>query len=227
MTESRVFNLPEGINAAVVGKEVENFLRGNKNLFTEGVETPDGFFVQAKEHDGATWKKISGMTKAIQVQIVEINGSITVNIGNGEWSDKIGAGVVGAVLFAPLAITAVIGAVNQKRLPAEIFAHIEKFIMNDGKTIVVNSLGTNVVKDDKVVCPNCNSVNDKNQKFCKECGSLLGATCPECGADVNSNAKFCPECGSPMKVPDKTCPECGQVIPGSTKFCGECGTKIE
>lgn len=39
MTESRVFNLPEGINAAVVGKEVENFLRGNKNLFTEGVET--------------------------------------------------------------------------------------------------------------------------------------------------------------------------------------------
>lgn len=37
MTESRVFNLPEGINAAVVGKEVENFLRGNKNLFTEGV----------------------------------------------------------------------------------------------------------------------------------------------------------------------------------------------
>ena len=35
MTESKVFKLPEGIDASVVGKEVENFLRGTKNLVTE------------------------------------------------------------------------------------------------------------------------------------------------------------------------------------------------
>lgn len=31
MTESKVFKLPEGIDASAVGKEVENFLRGTKN----------------------------------------------------------------------------------------------------------------------------------------------------------------------------------------------------
>ena len=117
MTESKVFKLPENVDATAVGKEVENFLRGGKNLVTEGTKTPDGYFVQAKEQEGSTWKKISGTTLATQVQIIQISDTITVNIGNGEWSDKIGAGVVGAFIFAPLAVTAAIGAYNQKKLP--------------------------------------------------------------------------------------------------------------
>ena len=99
MTESKVFKLPEGIDASAVGKEVENFLRGTKNLVTEGAKTPDGYFVQAKEQEGRSWKKLAGTTLATQVQIIQINDTITVNIGNGEWSDKIGAGVVGAFIF--------------------------------------------------------------------------------------------------------------------------------
>ena len=57
MTESKVFKLPEGIDASAVGKEVENFLRGTKNLVTEGAKTPDGYFVQAKEQEGRSWKR--------------------------------------------------------------------------------------------------------------------------------------------------------------------------
>ena len=125
MTESKVFRLPEGIDASSVGKEVENFLRSNKNLTTEGTKTPDGYFVQAKEPEGSGWKQLAGMTMAIQVQVVEISDTITVNIGNGKWSDKVGAGAVGVVLFAPLAVTAAVGAYNQKKLPGEIFDHIE------------------------------------------------------------------------------------------------------
>ena len=133
MTESKVFRLPEGIDASSVGKEVENFLRSSKNLVTEGTKTPDGYFVQAKEQEGSGWKQLAGMTLATQVQIVEISDTITVNIGNGQWSDKIGAGAVGVVLFAPLAVTAAVGAYNQKKLPGEIFDHIEKFLFPGGQ----------------------------------------------------------------------------------------------
>ena len=227
MTESRVFKLPEGVDASSVGNEVENFLRGSKNLVTEGAKTPDGYFVQAKQQEGSTWKKIAGTTLATQVQIVEISDTITVNIGNGEWSDKIGAGVVGAFIFAPLAVTAAIGAYNQKKLPGEIFEHIEKFLLGGGQSIMMNSFTGNVARDNEIICPNCKSANGKGTKFCSNCGSPLTATCPQCGASVSQDAKFCNECGNPMSLPDKNCPKCGATVPADTKFCSECGKKLD
>ena len=227
MTESKVFKLPEGIDASAVGKEVENFLRGTKNLVTEGAKTPDGYFVQAKEQEGRSWKKLAGTTLATQVQIIQINDTITVNIGNGEWSDKIGAGVVGAFIFAPLAVTAAIGAYNQKKLPGEIMEHIEKFLLGGGQTIMMNSFTGDVASANEVLCPNCKSANSKDTKFCSNCGSPLTSSCPNCGASVSPDAKFCNECGSPMSLPDKECPGCGATVAADTKFCNECGTKIE
>lgn len=227
MTESRVFRTSEGIDAITVGKEVENFLRSKKNLVTEGTKTPDGYFVQAKEQEGSGWKKLAGMSLATQVQIIEISDTLTVNIGNGQWSDKLGAGAVGAVLFAPLAVTAAVGAYNQKKLPNEIFEHVEKFILGGGKSVLMNSFGAVSVNEDEVICPNCSSPNGKNTKFCSNCGSPLTATCPNCGASVAQDTKFCSECGSPMKEPDKTCPGCGATVAPDMKFCSECGTKIE
>ncbi|MBR3720290.1 zinc ribbon domain-containing protein [Methanobrevibacter thaueri] len=227
MADSKVFRLPEGIDATSVGKEVENFLRSSKNLVTEGTTTPDGYFVQAKEPEGSGWKQLAGMTMAIQVQIVKISDTITVNIGNGKWSDKIGAGAVGMVLFAPLAVTAAVGAYNQKKLPEEIFEHVEKFLLGGGKSVMMNSFGADATKEDEVICPNCHSVNDKNTKFCGNCGSPLTSSCPNCGADVAQGAKFCTECGSPMELPANVCPECGAEVAADMKFCGECGTKIE
>jgi len=227
MAESKVFRLPEGIDGSAVGKEVENFLRSNKNLTTEGTKTPDGYFVQAKEPEGSGWKQLAGMTMAIQVQVVEISDTITVNIGNGKWSDKIGAGAVGMVLFAPLAVTAAVGAYNQKKLPTEIFEHVEKFLLGGGNSVMMNSFGANAANENEIICPNCNSANNENTKFCGNCGSPLTATCPQCGANISLGAKFCNECGSPMDVPDKTCPGCGAKVAADMKFCGECGTKME
>ena len=227
MTESKVFRLPEGIDANAVGKEVENFLRSNKNLTTEGTKTPDGYFVQAKEPEGSGWKQLAGMTMAIQVQVVEISDTITVNIGNGKWSDKVGAGAVGVVLFAPLAVTAAVGAYNQKKLPGEIFDHIEKFLLGGGESVMMSSFGANAANENEIICPNCNSANNKGTKFCGNCGSPLTATCPNCGASVGLDTKFCSQCGNPMKQPNKTCPGCGAEVAPDMKFCGECGTKIE
>ena len=225
MADSKVFRLPEGIDATSVGKEVENFLRSSKNLVTEGTKTPDGYFVQAKEPEGSGWKQLAGMTMAIQVQIVKISDTITVNIGNGKWSDKIGAGAVGMVLFAPLAVTAAVGAYNQKKLPSEIFDHIENYL-GGGSSVIGNSVGANAAGENEVICPNCNSPTNKNSKFCGNCGSSLTSTCPNCGASVALDTKFCGECGSPMSEPERTCPECGATVDADMKFCGECGSPM-
>lgn len=226
MPESKVFRITEGIDASSIGKEVENFLRNEKKLTTEGIKTPDGYFVQAKEQQEVSWKKLAGMTIAIQIQIIEVNDTVTVNIGNGEWSDKIGAGIAGAVLFAPLAVTAAIGAFNLKKLPNQIFDHIEKFILSGGQSVVVSSFGALGANENEILCPKCNTINNKEVAFCGECGEPLTLNCPNCGAHVPLDTKFCNQCGSPLKQ-EKTCPSCGAVVNGDMKFCGECGTKME
>lgn len=48
------------------------------------------------------------------------------------------------------------------------------------------------------VCSSCGAVNDKDAKFCNNCGAQLKIICPECGAENTSTAKFCDNCGAPL-----------------------------
>jgi cytochrome c-type biogenesis protein CcmH/NrfF len=51
-------------------------------------------------------------------------------------------------------------------------------------------------------CPECQTDNELNAKFCFECGSILpehattGKYCPACGVENTAEAKFCAECGN-------------------------------
>src|SRR5713101_5084032 len=46
-------------------------------------------------------------------------------------------------------------------------------------------------------CPNCQTINPPNAKFCLECGNRL-VICPNCGTVNLPNAKFCIECGTAL-----------------------------
>ena len=46
-------------------------------------------------------------------------------------------------------------------------------------------------------CPNCQTVNPPNAKFCLECGNRL-IVCPNCGTVNLPAAKFCIECGTSL-----------------------------
>src|SRR6266404_1955135 len=46
-------------------------------------------------------------------------------------------------------------------------------------------------------CPNCQTINPPNAKFCLECGNRL-VICPNCGTINLPNAKFCLECGTAL-----------------------------
>lgn len=221
-SQSRVYQLPEEITIDALGRGIEGFLRTDKGMTVEGTATPEGYFLQAKtESDG--WKSISGMAQAVQVQIVQSGSMATVEIGHGKWSDKVGAGVAGAFLFAPLAITAGIGAYQQSKLPDEIFSFIDQFLASGGKTFVVGASAP--APAGQVQCPKCGARNPEGSKFCLSCGAPLGSTCPKCGANVRQGAKFCPACGASL-ASEGTCPKCGASVEPGQKFCPECGTRL-
>lgn len=54
-------------------------------------------------------------------------------------------------------------------------------------------------------CPHCQAEYDKDQRYCKVCGSYLlhpetGDTfCPQCGIRVSQRQEFCHECDAPLK----------------------------
>ncbi|HVB24407.1 MAG TPA: adenylate/guanylate cyclase domain-containing protein [Ktedonobacteraceae bacterium] len=47
-------------------------------------------------------------------------------------------------------------------------------------------------------CPNCQTINPPEAKFCLECGNRL-VVCPNCGTINLPTAKFCIECGTPLR----------------------------
>lgn len=115
MSESRTFML-NGTEVQSIAARLENFFRTEKSMEVQSSKTVDGFVMQASQpKDG--WKTLAGMRLAVSVQMTEMQGQLTVTVGEGQWSDKIGAGAVGLFVAWPLAITAGMGAYKQKKLP--------------------------------------------------------------------------------------------------------------
>lgn len=223
MAELRVFQKANGVTIEGIGRSVQNFLRSSKGLVVQGGKAGEGYIVQAKEDD--SWKKVAGMSSAIEVQISDTGNGILVNIGNGQWSDKIGAGVLGWFVFAPLAVTAIVGSVQQKKLPGEIFDHIERYVANGGNDLYV---GTDFVNasNGNIICPHCKSEVPSGNAFCTNCGKPLTMQCPGCNESVALDLAFCPRCGTNMNAPKTvTCISCGADLPDGSLFCKVCGAK--
>jgi RNA polymerase subunit RPABC4/transcription elongation factor Spt4 len=225
MAESKMFKLDNEMTAESIGLGLESFFREKKKMVSEGVVTPEGYLVQAKEEQ--SWKKFAGMDQATQVQIFQSTPEmITVNVGAGKWIDKAAAAGVGAIVFAPLIATAAFGAFKQQKLPNEVFNFIEQFIQTGGKSVLVSMSTTGVeASQDTVVCPNCHAHNPKGTKFCSSCGTALSEECPNCHAAVALGTKFCPECGTNLEAAKEThCKNCDAVLEEGMKFCPKCGT---
>lgn len=195
MNESRVFML-NGTEVSQIVNRLENFFRTEKGMEVQSSQTTDGYVMQASQpKDG--WKTLTGMRLAITVQMAVMGDKLNVSIGEGQWSDKIGAGAIGLFVAWPLAITAGMGAFKQKKLPGEVFQVIENAIMTGGKPVVVTGAGQTVAAG-MIVCPNCKTQLSADAKFCDRCGTRLGRKCPNCGADVKQNSVFCSECGQKL-----------------------------
>ena len=233
MSESRVFML-NGTNVQSVVTRLESFFKTEKGMDVQSSQTTDGYVMQASQpKDG--WKTLTGMRLAVTVQMAVMENGLNVTVGEGQWSDKIGAGAIGLFVAWPLAITAGMGAFKQKKLPAEIFQVIENCIMSGGHSIVVNGAGPKV-GEGMIVCPECKAQIAAGSKFCNQCGAKLESKCPSCGADIPYNSQFCGACGAKIvreasapveTAPAKTCPQCGAPANDSDRFCNKCGAPLE
>lgn len=192
MNETRVFML-NGTQVQDIVTRLEDFFRTEKGMDVQSSQTTDGYVMQASQpKDG--WKTLTGMRLAVTVQMAVAGDQLNVSIGEGQWSDKIGAGAIGLFVAWPLAITAGMGAYKQKKLPSEVFQVIENTIMTGGQPVVVSGAGQTVA-DGMTLCPSCKAQLAPGSKFCNRCGAKLGQKCPNCGAEITADSAFCSECG--------------------------------
>jgi len=226
MTDLRIFNLDEEITPMSVAKAVDRFFIDNKGLVSEILETPNGIIIQARPYD--TWKKYVGMDNTAQVHIFDHETSIIVVVGYGKWIDKAVVGTIGWFVFAPLAITAAVGAWGNIKLPREVLDYIEMFIRTGGKEVVQRMTINDALKDNEILCPNCKTKNPDSMNFCSSCGEKLTLECEKCGANIKPGTKFCVHCGEKIiEKPDPSCPKCETVLQKNAKFCLECGTEMQ
>lgn len=191
MNETRVFML-NGTQVQDIVTRLEGFFRTEKGMDVQSSQTTDGYVMQASQpKDG--WKTLTGMRLAVTVQMAVAGDQLNVSIGEGQWSDKIGAGAIGLFVAWPLAITAGMGAYKQKKLPSEVFQVIENTIMTGGQPVVVSGAGQTVA-DGMTLCPSCKAQLIPGSKFCNRCGAKLGQKCPNCGAEITADSAFCSEC---------------------------------
>lgn len=204
MADSKMF-ITNGIEIEKIGIAIQGFLREKKGLHAEGMKTPQGYLVQAKEEEG--WKKFTGMDTSIQIQMFPAgDNQVMINVGQGAWM--------------------------QKKLPGEIFDFVERFILSGGKSVTVSMAASLDKQDGQVLCPSCSAANPEGAKFCTVCGSKLGKECPSCGGAIGLDTKFCPNCGANVQEEErkssiKNCPQCSNECAVSAKFCTECGHKFE
>ena len=202
MADAKVFRLGGGLTLEDVAQALEDFLRTQKRMEAEGVrQSETSYFIQARQCE--SWKKYIGMDQAIQIRLSVYGDMLTADLGAGRWVDKLGAATVGYIVFAPLLLTAAIGAISQGQLPEEIFDFLQRFTFL-GKPLDLYEEMEKDRQKQRRRCLSCGSVLPEGSRFCPACGKPAAAAnvCPVCGAALAiEGAKFCGECGAPLRRP--------------------------
>lgn len=244
MEESRVFSL-NGVSLETVVKNVETFLKDEKGMEIQSAPVEHGCVIQATQKKD-TLKMLVGMRLATTVQLVVSGENLNVVIGEGQWADKLGAGAVGLFLAWPLAVTAGIGAYQQKKLPEDVLNVISRTLMSPGQfapretaggmmTGAVGNVGTGVAaggtvgSETAVIGVTANGTVESGTAGTDggetgETATEKAQVCPQCHAPVQAGAKFCSNCGAKLI---QVCPECGKVVTPGSKFCSECGCALK
>ena len=64
---------------------------------------------------------------------------------------------------------------------------------------VVGAIRGDHPSDPLVDCPTCHTQNDRDAKFCDNCGEALARGCASCGKVNDADAKFCDGCGKSLR----------------------------
>lgn len=123
--QSRSYTAP-GLELGTLVSALEGWLTSQDFRF-QALKTDDGnTLVQIEQAAG--WRKITGMSTALNIVLNQSGDQLNVEIGAGQWLDKVAGGTVGMLLLWPLAVTTAIGTWNQSQMPTKVFQYIGNFL---------------------------------------------------------------------------------------------------
>jgi|GEM_PF-1542162 len=99
------------------------------------LKTEDGGVVLQIAKQGG-WRKLLGMSTALNVILRQDEMHLTVEIGAGRWADKAVVGAVSMIILWPLAVTSAWGAWLQMKMPERIFDQIGNYIARPRAIVV-------------------------------------------------------------------------------------------
>jgi hypothetical protein len=146
MVDQRVYS--QNMDVAACVKELQEYFSA-QGYETQIIGTAPDVLVQMRKR--GTLRTITGTANAMTTQFSRNKGGIMVTLGAQKWVDKAAVGAVGAMVFAPLLVTAAYGAWKQSKLPEQCWHIIEKYGM---------------------ACPKCGALYESS-KFCLRCGIAL------------------------------------------------------
>jgi serine/threonine protein kinase len=121
--QMRRFSAP-GLRLSELRLDLERWLIG-QGFNVQDLLTEDGATLIQMEQK-STWRKLTGMSSALNIILDHRDDELIVEIGAGHWMDKAAVGAVSLFVLWPLAVTAAIGAWSQMKLPEQIFTRIEE-----------------------------------------------------------------------------------------------------
>ena len=240
--ETRIFRIPPNMPVQAVASHVDQYLQTAQGLQVQGASHGEEFVLQCRqEKDG--WKTVTGMRLATTVQMTRTGANtLSVTIGISEWSDKIGAGVAGMLLFWPLAVTAGIGVYKQKKLPEDIFRCIENFLLSNqgpsAKTAPQQphnasgfAPGQQAPPRPQTVPPEMRNQNIPHEvkQQAPDIPQSVPQAVPQSPETPQAPGTSQAESLQPLETPQSPaliCPNCQTVCAPGSRFCNLCGTPL-
>lgn len=125
MPQSRSFRCPPERYEKLLSA-IQNWLVG-ENFECQRLTTEDGGqLLQIQKRGG--WRKVVGMSTALNIVFRQLENSVNVEIGEGRWIDKAAVGTVSLFVLWPLAFTAAIGAWGQMKMPGRVFDRVAYYL---------------------------------------------------------------------------------------------------
>ena len=200
----------EGINLERLGVELARMFSA-QGYQAQHFGNRDYMTVQLKK--GNEIVAIFGLQAALTVIMQRTPGGMQAMIGQQKWADKAAVGAVGFFIPAlwPLMLTAGAGIVQQASLANQVMNGLDMLVHQQfpnaqrgpvSSATPFQQAGSQTASP--LVCSNCQTANEPDDKFCMQCGSPLTPKakaaekvhCSNCGAEMKAGAAFCTQCGS-------------------------------
>ncbi len=136
MNKMQSFHCPYSLYQDLI-LSTQNWLGGEGFKHQKLMREDGGTLIQIEKQGG--WKKLIGMSTALNIVFRQVDNTVNVEIGEGRWADKAIVGTISLVVLWPLAVTAGFGAWQQAKMPERIFAHIAMFLSQQSSSQATSS----------------------------------------------------------------------------------------